>query len=212
MKIKDGEVISEIWPEGTPANYGNSMAETGRYAHLLFFANESPLAEIKLLNFITKYSYVESANPLCPSDWEVSSDQCLPWFLAIKCCSLWAPTEMRYRIKDSQWKTPDGNYVSPMFYAILTRNNFLLNLFVGLQALIFKLPWRWNDQQKKFESSVGSSADYLNWFHCALYCKSWVRYLVPKSTLLDKINSYYAIEPNAKWLLDLYKKVIDENY
>lgn len=213
MKLENGELISEIWPDGHPANYGNSMAESSRYVHLCIWlyteASRPPYKAnlpIELLVFRTSETYIQSASPNCPKDWLVSSDQCIVWHLIMR------SKEMEDRIKSAGWRTPDGNLVSPMFYAVLTRNKFLLNLFVGLQALIFKFPWRWNDGYKRIEHSSESSADYLNWLHCALYCSKWIRRLVNIKTMEEKIENYYKPEPNSDWLVNLYKELINNQY
>lgn len=216
MKIENGALVSEIWPQGTPANYGNSMAETGRLVHMMLLLDK-PYYNISLAQFSTFDSYIETTYPLYPSSWSVSSDQCLPWYLATnKLIPAWADS-MHTRIKDWGYKTPDGNYVTPMFYALLLNNKYLLNLFALAQALIFKIPFRWNDSTKSFTSSANSTADYLNWTHCAVYCTPWVRNLVNGETLLNKITLYYkptdnVQEPNCQWILDLYKQLIRENW
>lgn len=215
MKAENGELISEIYEQGHPANYGNSMAESSRYMHLciwLFYNRDAdfvyPLTglPISLAPFRTPETYIQSASPNCPKDWLVSTDQCLPYYLAT------LRTEMATRIKSWGWRTPDHNLIMPVFYACLTKNMFLVNLCILAQALIFKLPWRWDDGQHRFTSTSRSSADYLNWFHCALYCKPWIRRIVSKEVLKAKIASYYEVEPNSTWLVNLYNKVIDNNY
>lgn len=218
MKIENGEVISEIWPQNNMANYGNAMAETGRYAHLVMWASRIYLAPIDLLGFRDSHSYVESNSPYCSSTWFVSSDQCIPWYLAVRRSSLWLGPEMEQRIKDSGYETDDGNLITPTFFALLTQSNILLNICIFIQALLFKLPYRWDDGQKKFISTKNATADYLNWFHCALYCTKWVRNCVSKDTLMSKITQYYLPtdggrqEPDVEWLLDLYKEVINNYY
>lgn len=215
MKIDQyGELVSEIWPDGEPGNLGNCMAETARWDHLYFWQFKETDPAAALLGFRTDTSYRQSLDPACPPDWKVSSDQCLPWFLAVSTpnSAAWVANEMVDRFKAAGWRTPDGNFVSPGFFCLLKKWRALFNLCALVQVLIFKLPWRWDDGQKKLVSSAGSSADYLNWFHYSLYCWSWVRKLVPQETVLAKIRSYYEPEPNVQWLLDLYQTVADKEY
>lgn len=219
MRIEKGEVISEIYEDGHPANYGNSMAESSRYIHLLALNGNATDVNVDLALFRTPETYIQSASPNCPKDWLVSTDQCMPWFLAMVALKRPITAEdMRIRIQCDGWKTPDHNYVMPVFYALLNRNRFLFNLFVLLQVLIFKFPWRWDDGHKRIESTTGSSADYLNWFHCAVHCKEWIRRLVSKETVIKKITEYYLPtdggkqEPNVQWLLSLYGEVINKAY
>lgn len=212
MKIEDGEVISEIWPQNSPGNYGNAMAETGRYAHLIMWAGCGPKAPIDLLGFRGIVGYYESKSSFCPAWWVVSSDQCIPWYLAVKRSSLWLAQEMEQRIKENGYRTDDGNIATPPLIALISHSQLLLNIVVLIQALLFKLPYRWDDGQKKFVPMKDSSADYLNWFHCALYCPKWIRKCVSKDTLIAKIQDYYKPEPNNDWVIELYKLVIEMRY
>jgi hypothetical protein len=115
---------------------------------------------------------------------------------------------MRARIELAGYKTGNGNYIEPMFFAALIDSVFLMSLFVLIQALIFKFPWRWDDGQGKFVSSGSSSCDYLNWMHVALRCPLWVRRSVDKNVLMGKIAAYYLQEPNVQWFTDLYAQTI----
>ena len=99
------ELVSEIHPEGHPANYGNAMAETARYAHLWMWAG-SYIPDVNLKDFRTDTTYLQSPSPNCPSTWTDSSDQCLPFFLAMQLShtkpwgySIDYAAEMKARIK-----------------------------------------------------------------------------------------------------------------
>jgi hypothetical protein len=52
-----------------------------------------------------------------------------------------------------------------------------------------------------------SSCDYLNFIHCLAYAPRWLRRLVNKETLIQKVEHYYRNEPNAI-VVPLYKTAI----
>ena len=201
-----GYLISDIG--GPPGCLGDSMANTSRWQDLLI-ASFSPII---LVQFITETSYTRCPDSRLPTtqDWAPSSDQCIPWVLVLG-STTWVE-QMAKRFKNNGWRTPDGNIVQPALYAILNENWNLLAIVVAAQALLFKLPFRWDDGQKKFVSSANSSADYLNWYHCAKRCPKWVLKLVSKDVLKAKIWAYFLPEPDVQWLLDLYNTDIEKSY
>jgi hypothetical protein len=110
------------------------------------------------------------------------------------------------------WCTGNGDLLTPAYYAIVIGSKWKLNIALAVQALLFKFPWRWSDEKKKLERSKGSSCDWLNFFHAAKCASPWVLKLVSKETLYNKIKAYYLegsdFEPNAEWLVELYRKAI----
>lgn len=200
--------------DSSPADMGDSAAESSRYVHLKQQINETP--PIVLSFFRTETGYVRHPSPLLPADWresDFSSDQALPLFLAMRNTRYQLGSDEMYRrIKEAGWRTGNGNLVSPMFYSLLTNSKTLLNLTIIAQALIFKIPFRWSDSKRKFETSEDASGDYLNFFHASLYASKWARWFVSKATLVAKIEHYYRNEPNSADLVNLYKQVIDLKY
>lgn len=215
IQDENGLLVSEIWPDTTDeykvANRGDSMANSARADHLFGLLNH-PM-KINLTPFVTVDGYVRHPSPLMPKDWcetDSPTDQCLPFYIA---GTIEQKIEMRYRIKKANWRTGNGDLVSPIFAAIITHNTFMLNIFLAAQVLIFKLPVRWSDSKHNFELSANSSGDVLNWFHAVAYgASSWVRKLVTKDWLKKKIADYFADEPNSIWLVDLYNQAIDKIY
>lgn len=196
-----------------PGNIGDSCAETGRYKHLLDTVEEFGL-EVDLNAFITEEGFVR--HPTAPEkddhgdSWretDFSSDQALPLFLGGKGSITRIVGE---RIKAAGYKTGNGDFVSPIFFALLTGRFWLVDLCIIGQLIAFALPWRWSDQYNRFEEMKESSADYLNFIHAAIYAHPWIKKLLPKNKLKQKIRDYYQVEPNSEFLIALYDRVIDE--
>lgn len=192
-----------------PGNIGDSAAESGRLEHLRMLLGDY-VAVTNLENFVTELGYVR--HPTAPPDWrekDFSGDQALPLFLAWRRGTNFTRAEqMLRRIKRDGWRTGNGDLVSPGFWAIMNDRNTLLVTTVAAQALLFKFPYRWSDSKKWFEKSEGSSGDYLNWIHLAVYCPRWIRRLVNAEVLKQKIREYYKPEPNSEWVIEKYDQVI----
>lgn len=201
-----------------PGNIGDSCAETGRYKHLKQLLGLSS-NEVNLTPFITSEGFIR--HPTAPSSdgtgqsWReshFSGDQALPLFVAAKRDNDPIANILKVRLKANWYRTGDGNLIHPGLYALLTGNRTLLTIAVVVQALIFKIPFRWSDAYKKFEDNSDSSADHLNYIHSAVYVPKLFRKLVPKQVLKDKIRNYYQVEPNVQFLIDLYDQVIDKYF
>lgn len=190
-----------------PGSVGDSCAETARYRHLIMCAGH-PLKLEPLDKFITDKGYIRHPDSPWRED-DFSSDQALPLYLALRKFEHVSPRaeEMRNRIKSAGWKTGNGDLISPLFFALLVKNDTLLFLALLAQALIFKIPWRWNDEKRTIESSEGSSCDYLNWFHAALYINPrYRRWMVSDAKLISMVEHYYKNEPNSGWVVNAYKE------
>jgi len=210
---KYGLIVSDL--SGMPSAAGDSAAETGRWLHLKILLDE-PRDISVINNFRTIGGYVRHPSPLLPYDWresDFSSDQWLPLFLAARAApfyQFWI--EMVTRLREAGWRTGNGNLCSPILYALVNENQWLINMCVAAQALLFKLPWRWSDSAKRFESTQNSTGDYLNWLHAAIHADPWARKLVNPTKLVTKIESYYATEIGTGELLDLYRRLIKKVY
>lgn len=193
-----------------PGCYGDSMAETSRLAHL------NSILSLDIVGCVDRFRIEKGycRHPTIASIWPCSSDQLIPWYLYLKTKpGFWDNfiVELKQRIKSAGYKTPDGNVAAPILLALLFAP-WLLNSLIAAQAMLFKVPWRWDDGKKKLVSTSTMSCDFLNWFHCAIYCKPWILKMVPKETLKAKIRSYYKPEKNVQWLLDLYDRAIEKAY
>lgn len=202
-----GLILSETSPP--PGCYGDSMAETARWLVLTGETSD------ELYHFVTPTGYVRHPKSPWREDAMVT-DQLLPFYLA-------APPELRVKIKDdvrvAGWRTGNGTFVSPMFYGVLVGSPTLTALALLGQAAIFKVPFRWSDSKKAFESSAESSADYLNWFMALiwLYQQSrWLSRLVMRTVsaerLIERVRHYYRPEPRAEQLIELYEKRVGQLY
>lgn len=191
-------------------NRGDSCAETSRYVHLKMLLGDYYM-DVNLNTFVTPLGYIR--HPEVPEDWkekDFSEDQGKPLYLAFKKAGFHQADQMKKRIKDAGNRMGNGDLITPGFWGILHDSKLLVNMSVLIQSLIFKLPYRWSDSKKWFEKSEGSSADYLNHIHMAVYSPKWIRRLVNKEVLKNKIKDYYSIEPNSQFVIDLYNQVIEK--
>ncbi len=208
MKLDDYKtMVMEQCP--WPGNIGDSCAETSRYAHLKLLLGDD-IDDVNLNCFVTTRGYIR--HPTAPDAWrerDFSSDQALPLFLAFSLFDAKQAQKMKYRMEDYKWRTGNGNLVSPLLYALLNESQFLLKLFVVIQALLFAFPTRWSDSKNQFESSIDSSCDYINYIHCTVKVPRHYQ-LVHLDFLKEKVRQYYHNEPNSEFLIELYDKVIDK--
>jgi hypothetical protein len=199
---------------GFPGNIGDSCAETCRLINLQRYIGENPVTQYaNLFNFITPNGFLR--HPDAPEGWrenDFSSDQALPFLLAARSFSLsYLVNTIEKRIKEDHWKTGNGDFVSPLFYASLKDSDLLKNITLLGQAALFKMPWRWSDEHNKFEENSESSADYLNWINVAIHQPQWVRNLISKEKLFDKVTKYYASEPQAL-AVAAYSKALNKGW
>lgn len=177
------ELISET--SGFPGSIGDSCAESSRY-YLLKWPT-LPLPNLKI--FVTDTFFVRHPDSPWRED-DFSTDQALPLYIATK------NANMYYKLKKNKWRLPNGQFISPIFYAILTKKKWLINLCVFAQGILFKLPYRYDDSKKRFTKNDNSS-DYLNYYFTAYYADKWARHIVKKEVILQKIKSYYQSEIDA---------------
>lgn len=224
--------------EGPPNCYGDSCAETSRFWHLLYIREKvinngimihpsiQPIQQdirTSLNNFITDKGYIR--HPLVPEDWketDFTSDQGMPLYLAFDKWNLVdEQTQMYNRLKENKWRTGNGDIIAPPFIAILLRPKYkyLADLIIFFQAFIMKFfPYRWNDGKKCIESTENSSGDYLNFVHAVFnsiyygdtFISKWTRKLFTKEFINGKLEHYYKPETNVRWLLDIYKEVVNK--
>lgn len=206
---KLGALVREKYTEGHPGNYGDSMAETSRYA--LLAGNQ---AQIDALNiFETEAGYLR--HPAVAGLWpesDISNDQFVPWLTALDLFMpmfaerVRADNKGRLRLKGS------NAYLQLGSLALIYQSNLLL-LFVNLfQGLLLLLPWRIKDDGG-IERHEGQVQDYLNLvcIHAYLKTRGCVSILpCKKSVALAAIKRYYLegrdAEPNAQWIVDAYAK------
>lgn len=206
MKIVNGAIEMEQNPIGDPGRTGDSAAESARYLHLKMILGNYIL-DVNLNQFITSIGYVRHPD----SPWrenDMSGDQLLPLYLAFKRYDPVRTSELEARVRSAGYRTGNGNLVSPAFFSCLKDSKLLMSICTLGQALLFKLPYRWNDETKRLEKMKNSSADYLNFIHVAVYCPKLIRKSVSKEMLRKKVSEYYEPEPNA-FVIELYDQVIE---
>ncbi len=205
MKIDElGCLISENPNNDFDGARGDSFAESGRLDHMNFRLGLP--TQCNMTAFRVPEGWVR--HPLCKWDYkDTSTDQYLPGFLALN--PIYAEV-MKSELKANWYRLPNGQLINPGFYALLKGNQWLINQTLAAQAVIFKFPYRWSDEKRWFEKSANSSCDYLNWIHASLYAYPWVRNMIPKDTLKQKVRDYYNPEANSDWLIQIYDRFIDE--
>jgi hypothetical protein len=209
-----GCLVTERWPEGEVGNLGDSQAESSRLACLCMYVG-IPNETASLKKFRTEIGYLRHPSPDLPMDWRESdstTDQVICWYLACLRAHPELATEMKDRLKKWGWRTGNGDFVSPLFWAVLNNKKlWWVKTCLWTQAQLFKIPWRWNDEKKWFERNEDSSSDYLNWFIVAMFIPGASKY-IPLETLWSKIQHYYKPEPNCEWFLDIYKRALNRFY
>lgn len=214
MKFCDKGLI-ELEQCGRPGSIGDSCAETCRYINLIHYCGTGfeKLGMPRITMFRTEEGYLR--HPDVPEGWredDFTTDQGLPLYLAFVAEEyIKEPERMIERIRMAGWRTGNGDFVSPLFYGVLNKKRWLVKSCLWSQAQIFKIPFRWSDSKKWFESSSGSSADFLNWFQVAMTIPESNKW-VARDVLWQKICDYYKPEPNVDWMLDFYAQAIKKFY
>lgn len=212
-------IVMEQNPAGSPGNLGDSCAESSRVATLKFVLKQD--SGINLTVFITDNGIIRHPD----SPWrenDTSGDQVYPLIAAASLSQPELAKTIVQKLSDAGNKTGNGDRLSPGMYGQIYRaqnkpNLWISDLPVLAQALIFKLPYRWSDSKKTLEKTSGSSGDYLNFVNALAFAKAknnitWpmklAMKLINKELVLQKVKDYYQIEPNSKWLIDLYTEAL----
>lgn len=196
-----GCLLREQNPPWDPGRLGSSCADTARYQHLQDILGEGPF-NVNLYAFKTDKGFVDHPKSIWRED-KFNSDSALPLFLATKNTLLGG--SLQFYLKDL--KTGDGKWISPGLYFLLHDNTIELKASLLIQAMLFKLPYRWSDSKKWFERTTDNSGDYLNYIHLALHVR---KSFVSKKVLKQKVRDYWLPkEPNINWLIDMYDKAIE---
>lgn len=198
---------------GYPGSIGDSCMETGYYLNLLPTVPKDLRAKevASMEPFATIDGFVR--HPDAPGTWresDFSSDNALGLLVG---SHLLFPKLFKsfndYTI--ANWFcTGNGKLISPLVYTVMRQNWLLMGIFLWVQSFLLKLPFRWSDRKKWFESSKDSSTDWVQWFHVALIYvriskkKSPGKWLA-KEQVMTKIYNYYAPEPNNAWILSAYE-------
>lgn len=226
-------IVLEQNPIGDPGRFGEGMAETGRWQHLEIFNKPDLIKEPFEVERVARTyrafkvtgGYVR--HPL--SIWrenETSGDQLKPIYLMVNAWGLHEERlEIERHLESNFYRTGDGNLIHPSFWAAIKRANGLQNNFydlaiLGQVKLMQNLAYRWNDEQWKrrewpLEKTESSSADYLNLLHLIvqseMFGSTWssrkAKSLIDPKVMMSKIESYYAVEPNA-FVLPLYAQAV----
>lgn len=206
-----------------PGSIGDSAAETGRYVTLMYFNKD--IKHIDLSNFITPKGILRHPESPWRED-DTSGDQVAPLIAASALLQPKVADIIIKKIRDNNYRTGNNNLINPGILANIKRHEGsiiqgLYDLaFLG-QGLLLKLPYRWSESKKTFEKMEESSADYLNLFNSLFLAKirggltlpqKLTLKLLSKEHVLNKIKSYYKVEPNSEFLIKEYEKALEVLY
>lgn len=207
-----GAIVRERYEQGHPGNYGDSMAETARYA--LLTGNQ---AQIDALNvFETELGYLR--HPHVGGLWPESdtpNDQFVPWLMALE---LFMPVyaarvrnENRFQLRLKGSKA----YLQLGSLALIYQQYWLLFLVNALQGALLLLPWRIKDDGG-IERHAGQVQDYLNLIciHVFLRKRGGFSFLpAKKAVALAAVKKYYLegpdAEPYSEFIVGAYEAALD---
>jgi hypothetical protein len=204
-----------------PGSIGDSCSESSRYAVIAYVNGSKP--NIKLGELVTDKGPIRHPSSPWRED-DTSSDQVAPLIAATELVNPELAKKIIQNIKDSHYRTGNGDLISFGVLGQMRRAEnkamlWLSDLPLVFQSLIFKIPFRWSDSKKRFESSSGSSGDYLNFINALAFARAknnvtWPMWLamrfISKDTAKAKVADYYKPEPNSQWILDEYNTAIDK--
>lgn len=206
--------------ESFPGSIGDSCAESSRYAVIAHVNSKQPKLGLQYL--VTDKGLVRHPDSPWRED-DTSGDQAFPFIAAADLTQPELAKKVIQQTKDAGYRTGNGDLISPGMYGQIRRAEnksmlWLSDLPLLAQALIFKIPFRWSDSKKAFETTADSSGDYLNFINAIAYAHAkgnitWpmrlAMRLVSKETALAKVKHYYRNEPNSQWVTDEYEKAIN---
>lgn len=215
MRLENGLVVLEQCE--FPGNIGDSCAETCRLYVLKRFIGAPVENEKEILSqFITQKGIIRHPSSPWRED-DTSSDQVLP--LVVSATSWNEPIPCSLFLN----RTGNGDLVSPNLFAaqkrLLGKSSWIYDLSILGQSVVFKIPFRWNDEKKSFESSKDSSCDYLNFVMVLIQAvetnsMTWpikrAIKITDKDMVLAKIKHYYRSEPNCENLISAYSLALEK--
>jgi len=196
--------------KGFDGNRGESIAVTSRIEDLSVILGK--ISGLDLQQFITPTGTCRHPLSIWRENHE-STDMAIAFYMGSSKRVPYFARMMKERIIESNYRTGNKNKISPSFYALMMNDQRLLDLTLAGQRLIFLWPWRWNEEKYNqgkwpIESSKNSSADYMNFIHLLYYASPWVKRMVSKEKLMDRVRHYFSKEPNGEWIIDLYDRAI----
>lgn len=209
--------------EARPGSIGDSCAETSRFVTISIVSGVNPNIDLKA--FVTEKGPLRHPDTIWRED-DTSGDQVFPLIAASCLTQPELCSKIIKQIKDAGYKTGNGDFITPGMLGQIRRaeNKKLLaisDIPLLIQALLFKVPFRWSDSKKKFESSEGSSGDYLNFINAIAFAKAkgnitlpmkLTMKLISKEKCLEMVKHYYRNEQESQFLIDLYSKALDVIY
>lgn len=209
---KLGALVREKYTEGHPGNYGDSQAETARYA--LLTGNQSQIDALNIFETELGYLRHPTVGGLWPES-DTSNDQFVPWLMAL---DLFMPMfAERVRIENRGRLCLKGSnaYLQLGSIALIYKSDLLLLLVNLLQGALLLLPWRIKDDGG-IERHEGQVQDYLNLVCIHVYLKTRGRLSVlpcKKAVALAAVKRYYLegpdAEPYSEFIVRAYEEALD---
>jgi hypothetical protein len=212
-----------------PGSVGDGCAESSRYVTLCEFLNQNSFPQVNLARLVTLAGVVRYPCP--PSPWaasDTSGDQVAPLIAATSLTQPSLADTIISQIVTNKYCTGNGKLINPGLYANVKRHQgshvqWLWDLSILGQALIFKLPFAWNpnatwNPKSWLISSSGQTSGYLNWTNALAFarCKSWTwpcwlaTKIIGKTQVMAAVQSYYRPEPNSAWMLNIYEQAFNK--
>lgn len=207
-----GAIIRERYELGHPGNYGDSQAETARYA--LLTGNQSQIDALNI--FETEVGYLR--HPEVAGLWpesDTSNDQFVPWLMALELFMPMFAERVRKENKGSLKLKGSNAYLQLGSIALIYKSDLLLLLVNLLQGALLLLPWRIKDDGG-IERHAGQVQDYLNLVCIHVYLKTRGRLSVlpcKKAVALAAVKRYYLegpdAEPYSEFIVRAYEEALD---
>ncbi len=209
---KLGALVRQRYSDGHPGNYGDSQAETARYA--LLTGNQSQIDALNI--FETEVGYLR--HPEVAGLWpesDTSNDQFVPWLMALDLFMPMFAERVRRENRERLCLKGSNAYLQLGSIALIYKLDWLLLLVNLLQGALLLLPWRIKDDGG-IERHDGQVQDYLNLVCIHVYLKTRGRLSVlpcKKAVALAAVKRYYLegpdAEPYSEFIVRAYEEALD---
>lgn len=201
MHFKDGTLVRDQNQDFDGAR-GDSCFDSCAFGLSHFLVNKEYHPQLDADKFFTSEGTVRHPDVKWRED-DMSTDNELALYMFVReIGDIKKRSFILERIKDRGWKTGNGQFISPGYFAELVNSQVLRCLFLTIQVIFFWFPVYWNDGAwKKGEWPLGNAwkktDGYLQWALVASFAPWPFRRLISKATLKSKIVGYYKPEIDA---------------
>lgn len=214
MKIVDAALVRDQ----NENDVDDSCFDSSEMVHMIQKFEDPRLVELReqinLLQFIDSNGVLQR-HPQTKFPNDISSDQAHMYGLATGLPFYWRSLDSVF----SLLRTSNGDVVSLGYFAFIKRWQWLSNLSLIFQIILFWIPVRWCDGENPtvrlgpIKLNVGYRhwcGDYRLFKQSLYYAPVFIRRLVSKRTLKKMTRLYWAPETNAEWLIAIDDRFIEE--